>query len=252
MVTEKVIDDPQVDPVVKKLLGDDISILFCGDSHGHVDDFYHAVDRFAPRYAFHAGDFSNQERDYEEFYHQRLSFLERGTRIDICCGNHENYPYIKRMEGWGKANGIHTKPQILNLPELSILIVPGAFSTDAMNRVDWYPEEQSDQEELDQIVREYEAFGGTDIILSHCAPTSEVMMFPEIWMEGGLAVSRTMECLEQIKKVNVLRNPDLWICGHYHKSNSVLINRASPLGVTHFRMLDQNEIYEYRRERENE
>ena len=183
-------------------------------------------------------------------YKNKKKINDTGYTFYCVRGNHEERPdklltsiHIYDIE---VDNYVIIEPEFPNIKYLvdgndyffnghTALVIGGAYSVDKWYRLShfqdhskwtgWFPEEQLDLEEMNEIKRDH--FGKSyDIILTHTAPIS--CEPTELFIPGldQSTVDKSMEeFLEEVKN-NV--GWKLWLCGHYH-ANMTLANKIQML-----------------------
>lgn len=221
-----------------------LNIALIGDLHGtkDIDLVLEKLEIFKPDIAIQLGDYSF----YPFHWDQALRFaqtFEPYTKFRIVLGNHDNWDYAEKLAE--KFSYFVTKPRIENIKGLDLLMIPGAFTSDRHHRIigfDLFEQEECSKEELERILEVYKEHDGVDIILSHCAATSDAF---EILNGAGVYESRTSSCLQQIRNMEVTKRPSFWGFGHYHRPHTSFVKGANGQ-ITIIKALGIGEIYELR------
>lgn len=110
---------------------------------------------------------------------------ERKYNILWCCGNHENFTWLKSLPSlnlFGNDVGVVAdniyhlrRGRVYNIAGRAIFSFGGALSIDKVFRkegVSWWPEEYPNDEEIDRAHYEIRKCGGVvDYVISHTCPT---------------------------------------------------------------------------------
>ena len=158
-------------------------------------------------------------------------------------GNHESHPDLTNLsevtEVWPGANFI-PRGHVMEIDGLTIGFMGGAASIDSLYRTeghDWFPEEVIAQEQFERL---YNQDIELDLLVTHTAPQSIInanfdtnvhLQFgqPDNWYDPSAGL---------VQKLYEKFDCPL-VCGHFHKH---LIDG-------HCRILDINEVYEFRTDR---
>lgn len=185
-----------------------------------------------------------------------------GYKIYLLRGNHEARPEdiagMEKIFDEDLLGEVFQQPQYPNIRYLldggiyvfkdkKILTIGGAYSVDKFYRLaqgwQWFPNEQLNAEERDQIFSQIKNHS-FDFILSHTCPTSlqpTDLFLPTI--NQSLVDSSMEEWLEKIKN-NI--KWDYWLFGHYHQDR-VIAERVFMLMHT---VIDIEAIQEYNKTQE--
>lgn len=185
-----------------------------GDIHGRFYDYraYCVADFAGP--TIQVGDFGIGfgQGDY---WHESVNDFHRDGRHRFIRGNHDN-PTMCREEMVGYiADGI---------VEGDVMFVGGAWSIDnpaappgwrrRTPGLDWWPEEQCSEQELERIIEIYSVVKPRVMITHDCPGTiSREMFFDSGLLSGPEYPNRTSAALQLMFEIH---QPEFWAFGHWH------------------------------------
>lgn len=207
-------------------------VVVAGDLHGNLGWAVDVVERAAYRDAhliLQVGDFGalwpGDGGQFERRLNNRLA--RRDMLLIFIAGNHDNWAELPRLPlndaGFGVlAERIWWAPQghrfVIN--ERVFGVLGGAYSPDKDLRtpgVDWWPEEEPTQEEVDRLGDER-----LDILLTHDAPPGAPLR-STLTLPPDHTAERPRELIDQAV---VRTRPEMLIHGHWHQRQSYSIRRA--------------------------
>ena len=234
-------------------------VYFIGDTHGNTTAIRHFLDRDIADEDFliHVGDFGAISKN--QFGLNVSKFIKSMDKLDmmlkkcfnklyIIRGNHDDPVCFDGRWGAERWSNIEFLPDYSTkeIGGKKFLFVGGAISVDRLrsireNGAYWWDEEvKFDESKIQKC----------DVLVTHTADSLSLGMdWSNIdgWIFGwngqkgdpNLIKDLTEEG-QKMLKIRELCQPDHWFCGHYHNSISTNIEN------TRIRVLDINEIYEYR------
>ena len=209
-------------------------IYITGDTHIPTDIQKLSSKRFSDQKQMNGNDFLVICGDFggvwcgdnEEIYWRKWLDKKNFTTLFV-DGNHENFDMLNefpRVDFFGgKAHKISEKiyhlirGEIYNIDGRKIFAFGGASSHDKESRKEgknWWQEEQPSKEEMDRAVENLTGVGWqTDIVITHCAPTSVQRIVCPSYEENVLT-----DFLDSVKEKLQFEK---WCFGHYHKDCQV-------------------------------
>ena len=189
-------------------------IQILGDVHGHHNEMLRLINPAYP--SFQVGDLG-----FAKSHTAHLDCLDSSIH-KVVFGNHDDYSYLDKPHSCGNW-GLHQDGHILT--------IRGAASIDKhlrVQNVDWW-----ENEEL-TIAQGYELMDfiqnvNPKIIISHDIPNEA-----KAYMTRNPFKTVTNDILSGVFDVV---KPDMWIFGHYHRSNEFKI------GNTTFKCLAELEMF---------
>lgn len=170
---------------------------FIGDVHAKWEQYLPLLEGVD---SIQVGDFGAGFRDIPEL----------PTTARFIRGNHDSPEVCRNHPNWIRDG----------LIENDMMLIGGAFSIDRGWRtegVNWWPDEELNLAELQQIIDVAVAIRPR-IIVSHDCPES---IIPELFPQALPLKSRTQQALDVILE-NV--KPELYIFGHWHYDRDITIN----------------------------
>jgi predicted phosphodiesterase len=207
-------------------------ITVIGDVHGKQPNHLDLIEHHD--YTLQLGDLG--------FNYDYLKNVDH-TKHKFFAGNHDNYDMLDGCKHNIGDYGVH----VLN--HVEFYFVRGAFSIDWPWRISqeqkgfgksWWGEEQLSLIQAGECLEEY-ADTKPDLVITHSLPRQ---LAERVGNPGALKAygydpdtftTNTQELLQSMFEVH---QPDIWICGHMHKSYRVKLNG------THFIGLNELETYD--------
>jgi predicted phosphohydrolase len=173
-------------------------LLLIGDVHAKFAEYQAHISEYGN--SLQLGDFGVGflGHSYPELLPGGHSFIR---------GNHDN-PLVARVHpNYQGDYGIR--------PDDGIFYLSGAHTPSFDSRwriagVDWWPDEQLSQEDLNKALIQY-VREKPEIMVSHCCPFTIQQAF---WHFNPAYPNRTCDMLDLMLKEH---QPKLWVFGHYHK-----------------------------------
>ncbi len=208
---------------------------FIGDTHGDNAAFLRQLEAGLQNHShtIHVGDVGVGMPGVEDLntnaaYLRMLSNAKtRGLTAGFIRGNHDNPDVCEATQGYlGNSN-------FFVIDNIKVLLISGAKSIDADGRVpgmNWWDREQLSYQELYHLFQIYNLYR-PDIVVTHCAPSC----FVQAMGIKNIDLSPTICLFDQM--IN-LYQPTMWVCGHYHNSETYRHGRTT------FRCVNIGERYE--------
>lgn len=224
-------------------------MIFLGDVHGSLTEFYQQVKKFDIRNenVIQVGDFGVGFRGVEEhfnYFHDNLA--RRNINIYAIRGNHDNPKYFNGDEIF---ENIHLVPDytVLNIEDKNILCVGGGISLDRTQRKEFisYWKDEVIKFEFEKL----KEFRNIDIVVTHNAPNflmptlTRDNYFVMSWCNSDKGLYEELEeerknlttMYDIISENNILSH---WFYGHFHNSYKLFQNNTNFIG------LNTNELHE--------
>lgn len=171
-------------------------MLLIGDTHGKIDEYHSIIKKYNGK-TVQLGDFGFKEE--HEWHIKNVD----GNNHKVLFGNHDDPSYINANHSLGDYYVCD-----------KFMAVRGAKSVDQWNRtegVDWWPEEELTYAKFKQIIDVY-AEVKPRVMLSHDCP--QIVRNTLFGISDKTTTSNALQAMLEVHQ------PDLWVFGHHHRSES--------------------------------
>lgn len=193
-----------------------------GDIHGKIYDYrsYALVSGIRARHiveperSIQVGDFGIGF--FSPFWHDKeVEWQKEHTQHRFIRGNHDDPDMCKTMPGYIEDGTV----------ENDVMFVGGAWSIDHGWRtpgVDWWPNEELSQQELEGMINKYEKVKPRVMITHDCPTEAAWHMFISKGdcFPGPQIKTRTGEAFQAMFEMH---KPELWFFGHWHNTRKMNI-----------------------------
>jgi hypothetical protein len=200
---------------------------FVGDVHGKFKSYISRVEDCS--HSIQVGDFGIgfPEDETSQGYDEMIAAWQlQNPGHRFIRGNHDDPAKAKTMPGYIQ-DGYYDS-------ELDIFFMGGAASKDRATRktgIDWWPEEELNYSELNNIVDLYEQVK-PGVVVTHDCPVSVINpLFKHIHFED----TRTRMALDSMFEIH---RPRLWIFGHYHTFRREILNGCEFICLPELKTID--------------
>lgn len=233
-------------------------LYFIGDIHNNVPELIDRIRKFNIKSSIliQLGDFGIgfPQVDYnlyeETYYGLSLFLLKRNCIMYVIRGNHDNPRYFDGKFEYNDTLKFVKDYDILNIENHNILCIGGGISVDRTYRKK-YNQGWWKDEIVDYDLKKVENIKNVDIVVSHSAPS---FVYPHLYNDPNIVLRHWMDedkdlwddvvkersYLENVyKKLTLFNTINYWFYGHFHQSNTQLIDK------TNFKLLNIYEFYKF-------
>ena len=219
-------------------------VFLLGDIHGDFTSIYAWLNKFAGQgdVLIQLGDFGAGFIDIAEVHKLSAAVENRGVKIYIVRGNHDNPKWFNGCVDIGPISFVKDYT-IIGINGLKYQLIGGATSIDRCLRQEGFNYWKSEQFHL----IDKEVYKDVDVLITHTAP-NEARPFHGMGAHSDVKKYQSKDValksdLEEesknMQKLFEIVQPKLWAFGHYHKYSRKTINNTEflCLGIDEIEMV---------------